>query len=192
MDGQVSSVGDRVIPGSSSSTQLNPATPRSWAYWVEGVSAGLESRPRHPLPTIAVEGAARHSCCEPSPCAYLFTLRSHAQGETSSPNTHFGSPVATCMSVRVVQNKFYLSLLYLESRTTLCKACPDTLQMDACRTQGVENKPVPFDAAKSEGAAPPRPAGHRVCEHQLRLPFHGPTLPPRTGHVPLPMEDVWF
>lgn len=141
-DGPTSSPGDRAIPDSSSSTQLNPATPHSQAYWAEGVSAGLESRPRHPLPTTAVEGAARHSCCEPCPCVYLFILRSHAQGETSSPNTHFGSPVATCMSVRVVQNKFYLSLLYPELRTALCKHCVDTLQMDAQRTQRGENKPL--------------------------------------------------
>lgn len=154
-DGQVSCVGERVTPGSSSSTRLNPATPHSRAYWAEGVSAGLESRPRHPLPTTAVEGAARPSCCEPCPCVYLFTLRSHAQGETSSPNTHFGSPVATCMSVRVVQNKFYLSLLYPELRTALCKPCLATLRMDAQRTQGAESKPGPFNVPESGGTSPP-------------------------------------
>lgn len=53
-DGQVSPVGKRVLPDSSSSTQLNPATPRSWAFWAEG--SQLVWSPGHPLPTTAVEG----------------------------------------------------------------------------------------------------------------------------------------
>lgn len=176
---------DRVIPGSSPSTQLNPATPHYWEHWAEGVSAGLESRPRHPLPTIAVEGAARHSCCEPCPCVCLFTLRSHAQGETYSPNTHFGSPVATCMSVRVVQNKFYLSLLYLELRTALCKPCLDK------RGPKVERINLSL-LVLLRPWVPPRRAGHRVCEHQLRPLLHGSTLPPHTCHMSFPMKEVRF
>ena len=46
----------------------------------------------------------------------LSTLfRHHAKGQPSSPNTHFRSPRGrVCVSVTVVQNKFYLSLLYPE------------------------------------------------------------------------------
>lgn len=61
--------------------------------------------------------------------------------------------MATCMSVRVVQNKFYLSLLYPELSVALYKPCLDTLQIYAQRTQGGGNKPLPFSHAESGGTS---------------------------------------
>ena len=77
-----------------------------------GVSAG--SPLHHPHP--ARSGQAGTAAVRPHPRVCLSTLfRHHAKGQPSGPNTHFRSPRGrVCVSVTVVQNKFYLSLLYPE------------------------------------------------------------------------------
>ena len=129
-----------------------------------GVSAG--SPLHHPHP--ARSGQAGIAAVSPHPRVCLSTLfRHHAKGQPSGPNTHFGSPRGrVCVSVTVVQNKFYLSLLYPE------------LDLASC-------DPLPPPQIKPRQILVVLWSRPRACSH----PHPTPTSPPRHPHPTIPTQS---
>uniref|UniRef100_A0A8C8ZAH3 Uncharacterized protein n=1 Tax=Prolemur simus TaxID=1328070 RepID=A0A8C8ZAH3_PROSS len=58
-------------------------------------------------------------------CVCPHFLGSTPKASLPAPTPILEAPVAVCMSVTVVQNKFYLSLLYPDLGLALCEPCPD-------------------------------------------------------------------
>lgn len=112
---------------------------------------------RPPIPTA---GAARHSCCASTSCVCVSSLfRRHAGGPPSRPNTLLGSPVAVCMLVTVVQNKFYLSLLYPEMDLALREPRSDLPQVSLALRWREGRAPKPPSELLGPGRLRGRAAG---------------------------------
>lgn len=107
-------------------------------------------------PPTPQRGRPGTAAVSPHPCVCLSTLfRSHAKGQPSSPNTRFGSPRGrVCVSVTVVQNKFYLSLLYPELDLALREPCADRPQADLSGTklEGEACSPPPPRPVRAAGS----------------------------------------
>lgn len=155
-------VGGGHLPAPQPAPSFTSAIPCSGRSRLRGL--GRPALPGLALATpVPVEGPPGTAAGSPLPvcvcvCARVHTFQAPRQRPAFPPSAHLGSPVAVCMSVTVVQNKFYLSLLYPETDLALREPCPHLPQ-------------VSLALRRREGPSPKPPS-------ELRgLPPQGPALP---------------